>query len=353
MFGLGGAKSIVGLDIGSSSIKAVELKKSKGEISVAALGVEPLGSDIVVDSMIVDSGSVSSAIAKLFTEQKIKAKAVATSVSGHSVIVKKIPMQTMTDTELADSINTEAAQHIPFDIADVNIDFQILSEPTGEPQMDVLLVAVKKDKILNYTNVLSLAGKSPAIVDVDAFALQNCYEYNYEPAPGTTVALLNLGASVMNINIVKGTTPLFTRDVSVGGNQYTDALQKELDLGLADAESLKIGEKGGTVSEDAKLPILQQVTEIIVLEIQKTFDFFRATAAGEHIERIYLAGGSSKVPGLVEALRQEFSLPVEVLNPFQRISAGSVGPAESEYIEKNAGQLAVAVGLALRSFDDL
>jgi type IV pilus assembly protein PilM len=352
MFGFGGTKSIVGLDIGSSSIKAVELRKTKGEIQVSSLGVEPLGSDIVVDSMIVDSGSVSSAISKIFTDHKIKSKLVATSVSGHSVIVKKIPMQTMTDAELSERINTEAAQHIPFDIADVNIDYQILTEGS-EPQMDVLLVAVKKDKILNYTNVLSLAGKTPAAVDIDAFALQNCYEYNYEPAPGTTVALLNLGASVMNINIVKGTTPLFTRDVSVGGNQYTDALQKELDLGLQDAESLKIGEKVGTVSEDAKLPILQQVTEIIVLEIQKTFDFFRATAAGEHIERIYMAGGSSQVPGLIEALRQEFSLPVEVLNPFQRISAGSVGPAESEYIEKNAGQLAVAVGLALRSFDDL
>jgi type IV pilus assembly protein PilM len=353
MFGLGGAKSIVGLDIGSSSIKAVELKKSKGEISVSSLGVEPLGSDIVVDSMIVDSGSVSLAITKIFSDHKIKSKSVATSVSGHSVIVKKITMQTMTDAELSETINTEAAQHIPFDIADVNIDYQILTEDNGEPQMDVLLVAVKKDKILNYTNVLSLAGKTPAAVDIDAFALQNCYEYNYEPAPGTTVALLNLGASVMNINIVKGTTPLFTRDVSVGGNQYTDALQKELDLGLEDAESLKTGEKVGTVSADAKLPILQQVTEIIVLEIQKTFDFFRATAAGEHIERIYMAGGSSQVPGLIEALRQEFSLPVEVLNPFQRISASGVGSAESELIEKNAGQLAVAVGLALRSFDDL
>jgi type IV pilus assembly protein PilM len=350
MFGLGGAKAIVGLDIGSSSIKAVELKKAKGEISVVAFGVEPLGSDIVVDSMIVDSGSVSTAIAKLFNDHKIKAKSVATSVSGHSVIVKKIPMNTATDAELAETINSEAAQHIPFDIADVNIDYQILTEDNGEPQMDVLLVAVKKDKILNYTNVLSLAGKAPAVVDIDAFALQNCYEYNYEPAPGTTVALLNLGASVMNINIVKGTTPLFTRDVSVGGNQYTDSLQKELDLGFDDAESLKLGQKVGTVSEDAKLPILQQVTEIIVLEIQKTFDFFRATAAGEHIERIYVAGGSSKVPGLIEALRQEFSLPVEILNPFQRIAAGG---DNAEFIEQNAGQLAVAVGLALRSFEDL
>jgi type IV pilus assembly protein PilM len=348
----GSAKTIVGLDIGSSSIKAIELKRSKGEIMVSHLGMEPLASDIVVDSMIVDSGSVSSAISKIFGEHNIKTKNVATSVSGHSVIVKPIKVQPMTESELAEGITTEAAQHIPFDIADVNLDFEILNPDSPGSQMDVLLVAVKKDKILNYTNVLSLAGKTPSVVDIDAFALQNCYEYNYQPSPDATVALLNLGASVMNINIVKGTTPLFTRDVSVGGNQYTDSLQKELDLSFEDAESLKLGRRVGTVSEDAKQPILQQVTEIIVLEIQKTFDFFRATASGEHIERIYLAGGSSKVPGLVEALRQEFSLPVEILNPFARI----MPPAdsfESGILDQNPGQLAVAVGLALRSFDDL
>jgi type IV pilus assembly protein PilM len=212
MFGLG-SKTIVGLDVGSSSIKAVELKKKGGQIEVAHLGLEPLSSDIVVDSM-------------------------------------------------------------------------------------------------------------------------------------------NLGASVMNINIVKGTTPLFPRDVSVGGHQYTDSLQKELDLSFEDAEALKLGRKVGTVSEDAKQPILQQVTEIIVLEIQKTFDFFRASAAGEHIEKIYLAGGSSKVPGLVEALRQEFSMPVELLNPFQRVMPPTEGLG-AELVEQNPGQMAVAVGLALRSFESL
>jgi type IV pilus assembly protein PilM len=352
MFGLGGAKTIVGLDIGSSCIKAVELKKARGGIELAHIGVEPLAQDIVVDSMIVDSGSVSSAISKIFSERGIKSKAVATSVSGHSVIVKKISVPTMSEQELAESIQTEAAQHIPFDITDVHIDYQILSEDFSGPQMDVLLVAVKKDKILNYTNVLSLAGKSCAVVDIDAFALQNCYEYNYSPAPGSVVALLNLGASVMNINIVRGNVPLFTRDVSTGGHQYTDSLQKELDLSFDDAEALKLGKQVGTVSEDAKLPILQQVTEVIVLEIQKTFDFFRATAAGEHIERIYLAGGSSSVSGLMEALRQEFSLPVEILNPFQKIGYSENQPG-AELIGQNAGQLAVAVGLALRSFDDL
>src|SRR5215475_2249291 len=352
MFGFGSSKTIVGLDIGSSSIKAVELKKTKGAVHVAHLGVERLGSDIVVDSMIVDSGSVSSAISKLFSERKFGSKLVATAVSGHSVIVTKISMQTVPEGEVPELLQTEAAQYIPFDMNDVNLDYQVLTEDPNEPQMDVLLAAVKKDKILNYTNVLSLAGKIPEVVDIDAFALQNCYEYNYEPSPTSTVALLNIGASVMNINIVKGSTPLFTRDVSVGGNQYTDSLQKELDLSFDDAESLKLGRRVGTVSEDAKQPILQQVTEIIVLEIQKTFDFFRATASGEHIERIFVAGGSSKVPGLVEALRQEFSLPVEILNPFQRILP-PMDASENDILEQNPGQLAVAVGLALRSFEDL
>src|SRR5437660_6833152 len=157
MFGLGSGKSIVGLDIGSSSIKAIELKRSKGEVQVSHLGVEPLASDIVVDSMIVDSGSVSSAISKIFGEHGIKTKSVATSVSGHSVIVKKIAVQPMTEAELSDSITTEAAQHIPFDIADVNVDFDILNPDDTGPQVDVLLVEVKKDKILKQKNVFALA----------------------------------------------------------------------------------------------------------------------------------------------------------------------------------------------------
>src|SRR5260370_15089059 len=210
----------------------------------------------------------------------------------------------MRDQELAETIEKEAAQHIPFDLADVSLDYQILSEEAGSAEMEVVVVADKKDKILDYTKVLVMSGRTPAIVDIDALALQNCYEYNYQPAPGQVVALLNLGASVMNINIVKGTTPLFPRDVSVGGHQYTDSLQKDLDLNFDDAEKLKLGEKVGTVSEDAKAPILQQVTEIIVLEIQKTFDFFRASAAGEEIGKVFLAGGLREGPGVVGTFGQ-------------------------------------------------
>lgn len=166
MFGLnlfGSKKSIVGLDIGSNSIKAVELQKSRGEVMVSHLGIELLASDIVVDSMIVDSGSVASAISKIFSEHAFKGKQVATSVSGHSVIVKRISMQTMEEPELGDAVRNEAAQYIPFDMNDVNVDYQVLSDNTDGPIIDVLLVAVKKDKVLNYTNALQLSGRQPAI----------------------------------------------------------------------------------------------------------------------------------------------------------------------------------------------
>jgi type IV pilus assembly protein PilM len=351
MFGLGGSKQVVGLDIGSSSIKAVELKKTGKDIEVVHMGLEPLAPEIVVDGAIVDTGQVSNTISRILTDQKFKTKSVATSVSGHSVIVKKLSLPPMTDEELGNTIQMEAAQHIPFDIAEVNLDYQVLDSAPENANMDVLLVAVKKDKILNYTNVIRLSGRETTIVDIDAFALQNVYEYNYEPPPDLTVALLNLGASVMNINIIKGTVPLFTRDVSVGGNQYTDTLQKELDLGFEEAETLKTGVTLPGISDEARLPVMKSVSEIIVLEIQRTFDFFRATAAGEQIRKIYLAGGSARVYGLTDLLQQELGLPVEQLNPLHRIRYN-----EAEFgqiVSANPPRLAVAVGLALRSFEDL
>ena len=352
MFGIGGSKQVVGLDIGSSAVKAVELKRSGKELEVVKLGVESLAPEIVVDGAIVDTGQVSNTIARIFADKKIRTKNVATAVSGHSVIVKKLSLQPMTEDELEGAIQMEAAQHIPFDIGEVNLDYQILDTGVEGPTMDVLLVAVKKDKILNYTNVVTLAGKTPTIVDIDAFALQNVYEYNYDPPGDLTVALLNLGASVMNINIVKGRVPLFTRDVSVGGNQYTDTLQKELDLGFEEAETLKTGVTLPGISDEARLPVLKSVSEIIVLEIQRTFDFFRATATGEHIRKIYVAGGSARVYGLTELLQQELGLPVEQLDPFHRIKFDAGGPV-GELVSSNPPRLAVAVGLALRSFDDL
>lgn len=349
---LGGKKqrALVGLDIGSSSIKVVELKGTKQGYELVSFGIEPLAQDTVVDGAIMDAPLVAAAIGNIFDAQKIKGKSVATSVSGHAVIVKPVTLPMMAEEELYDRIQTEASQYIPFDIADVNLDYQLLE--SVDSQMNVLLVAVKKDKILNHTNVLAQAGKTSVVVDIDAFALQNCFELNYDPDPGQTIALLNIGASVMNINIVRGGIPLFTRDVSVGGNQYTDALQKELDLSFDDAERLKKGEAIAGVAEEHRSTILRSVTDILVLEIQKTFDFFRATATGENIQKIVAAGGSARVPGLTDVLREEFAVPVEEMYPFRKIV---INPARQneEQIRELAPRLAIAVGLALRSFDEL
>jgi len=341
------SKPLFGLDIGSSSVKAVELKSTKHGYELLSFGLEPLEQDTVVDGAIMDAPRVAERITLICEAQRIKTKNVATSVSGHSVIVKRVSMPYMTEEELYDRIHSEASQHIPFDVADVNLSYQVF-ESTG-PQMDVLLVAVKKDKILNHTSVLAQAGKSPTVVDIDAFALQNCYELNYEH-PGQIVALLNIGASVMNMNIVRDGVPLFTRDVSVGGNQYTDALQKELDLSWEDAERLKRGESIAGVSEEQKAAILRSVSDILILEIQKTFDYFRATASGENIQRILVAGGSARVPGLLDLLREEFAVPVEELDPVRRIAINP-GRHNETLLREMGPRLAIAVGLALRSFD--
>jgi len=342
-------KPLVGLDIGSSSIKAVELKATKQGYELVSFGVQALAQDTVVDGAIMDAPLVAGAITNIFEEQKTKTRNVATSVSGHSVIVKPVTLPMMSEEELYDRIQAEASQYIPFDITDVNLDYQLLD--AVDSQMSVLLVAVKKDKILNHTNVLAQSGKNSVIVDIDAFALQNCFEVNYDPDPGQTIALLNVGASVMNINIIRGGIPLFTRDVSVGGNQYTDALQKELDLSFDDAERLKKGEGIAGVAEEHRGTIVRSVTDILVLEIQKTFDFFRATASGENIQKIMVAGGSARVPGLIDVLREEFGVSVEEMYPFRKIV---INPArhDEEQIRNLGPRLAIAVGLALRSFDE-
>jgi len=346
----GKPKGLIGLDIGSSAVKAVELKKKGAGFELVNLGMEPLGQDTVVDGAIMDALSVSSAIETIFRQNKIKTKNVATSVSGHSVIVKRITVNAATDEELYNAIPYEAQQHIPFDMSDVNLSYQSLGPASAGTGSDVMLVAVKREKILNHTNVLSQAGKTPVVVDYDGFAVFNAFEVNYDTPPDQMVAILNIGASIMNIVIGRAALPMFTRDVSVGGNQYTDTLQKELDLSFEDAEKLKRGEDVANITPEQKTPHLRSVSEILLLEIQKTFDFFRQTTSTENIQHILVAGGTAKIEGLVDQLKGEFNIPVEVVNPFQKIA---VDPKKFDlnYVNEVSPRLSVAVGLALRSFD--
>jgi type IV pilus assembly protein PilM len=349
----GKKKGLVGLDIGSSAVKAVELKPGgKGaEYSLVNVGIEPLPPEAIVDGAIMDSGAVIDAIQRLFTGQKIKTSDVATSVSGNAVIVKKISLPQMSPEELSESIHWEAEQYIPFDIQDVSISYEVIEGGGGGGNMDVLLVAVKKDKISDYTSAISQAGKVPSVVDVDVFALQNCYEINYGIDPGRVVALLNVGASIMNINIVKGPVSIFNRDIAVGGNQYTDAIQKDLNLSFEQAEALKRGERVEGAAPENLGPILQAVSENIALEIQKTFDFFKATSSEDRIDRIMLAGGTSKVNGLRDLLADRFEATVELLNPFNAVT---YNPREfdPDFMNELGPQAAIAVGLAARKVGD-
>jgi len=350
---LGKKKGLVGLDIGSSAIKAVELKPGGkgGEYHLVNLGLEPLPPEAIVDGAIMDSGAVIDSIQRLFSANKIKTAEVATSVSGNAVIVKKISLPQMTPEELAESIHWEAEQYIPFDIQDVALDYEVVEGSGSGGNMDVLLVAAKKDKIGDYTSAISQAGKAPQIVDVDVFALQNCYEVNYGLDPGRVIALLNVGASIMNINIIKGSNSIFNRDIAVGGNQYTDAIQKDLNLSFDQAEALKRGARvEGTAPENLN-PILRAVSDNIVLEIQKTFDFFKATSSEDRIDRILLAGGTSKVHGLRELLADRFDAGVEILNPFNNVI---YNPREfdPDFISEIGPSAAVAVGLAVRRVGD-
>jgi type IV pilus assembly protein PilM len=346
-------KGLVGLDIGSSAIKAVELKaggKGGSEYQLVNIGIEPLPPEAIVDGAIMDSGSVIDAIQRLFSAQKIKTADIATSVSGNAVIVKKISLPQMSPEELAESIHWEAEQYIPFDIQDVALDYEVVEGGTGG-NMDVLLVAVKKDKISDYTSVISQAGKSPQIVDVDVFALQNCHEINYGVDSGRVIALLNVGASIMNINIVKGSQSVFNRDIAVGGNQYTDAIQKDLNLSFDQAETLKRGGRVDGAAPESLPPILQAVSENIALEIQKTFDFFKATSSEDRIDQIYLSGGTAKIPGLQELLADRFETPVEVLNPFNSVTYNP-RDFDPDFIAEVGPSAAIAVGLAVRKVGD-
>jgi type IV pilus assembly protein PilM len=346
------SKPVVGLDIGSSAVKAIELKRSGKGYKVTAIGIEPLPPDSIVDGAIIDAGVVTDAVRRLLQSPRFKAKDVAASLSGSSVIVKKISLPVMTDSDLAESIHWEAEQYIPFDIQDVNLDYQILTPPAERNgTMDVMLVAAKKDKIADYTGVVSAVGKTPVVVDVDAFALQNAFEVNYPEDQSKVVALVNAGASAININLVSGGASLFTRDVSIGGNSFTEAVQKELGLPFEGAEDAKRGLPVDGVRADDIGPVLQAVMENVLLEIERTFDFYKATAANDRIDKVMVSGGTSLVEHFGTALRERLGTEVDRFDPFKSIpidAAALKGAQAADF----APVCAVAVGLALRKGAD-
>ena len=343
----GKKKSVAGLDIGSSSIKMVELSGKANNLSLVSLGNENLPADTIIDGQIMEMNTVSDVISNLCTNFQVKADQVVTGVSGHSVIIKNIVLPPMSREELEESIDWHAEEHIPFDLADVSLDYQVTAETSDATH--VLIAACKRERIDNIRQAIQLSGRQPVVIDVDTFALQNCYEVNYDPSATDCVTLLNIGASTMNVNIVKGSRSLFTRDITVGGSQFTDVLQRNFGVSFQQAEAMKRGVNTPGIETKAIEPLMHNVTELVANEIQKTFDFYRATSddSSTVVKKILISGGGSKLQGLSEELSARLQLPVEILNPFRNIVVDE-RKFDHGYMNEVMPEMAVAVGLAVR-----
>lgn len=355
---------LVGLDIGSHAIKLVEIEDTKKGRVLKNFGIIGLPQDAIVEGAIKEMEIVSSAIKTLYKNLKIKNKNVVTSISGYSVIVKKISIQKRGEAELDASIQDEAEQYIPFDINDVNLDYEILSPPDEEGAekkaegekaerglMDVMLVAAKKDIVEDYVSLLHLTGLSPAILDVDAFALQNAFEMSSEKIAGC-YALVNVGAEELGINAIKNGVSIFTRDSSYGGYQINEAIMSKFDVSYEEAEKIKLG--GAKIDHKDKGALEEIFTSVIsgwVNEIKRALDFLATTYPDETIEKIVISGGSCRFPGFQKYLELETEIPVIELNPFGNLQVNDKA-FDPKYLTYMAPQAAIAVGLALRSIGD-
>ncbi|HEX3036837.1 MAG TPA: type IV pilus assembly protein PilM [Thermodesulfobacteriota bacterium] len=343
---LWGNKEIIGLDIGSSSVKIAEIKLSRqGGYQLKNIGEAFLPHGAIINKAIVNSDPVVDAISNLVNDLKIKTKNAVISISGHFVNIKKVSLPQMNERELREAIPWELDQYMPHSIEDVNYDFQILPGETPEGNMDVLIVAAKKDVTSGYISLVSDAGLNPIVVDVDVFALENMYEMNYNSSNGV-VALVNIGASVTNINILKDGFSVFTRDVSIGGREFTDWIQREFSVDYEEAEEMKLSLGSAEVSPDLDR-LAHDFIDLVSGEIKRTLEFFSKTLWKEEVDKVVLGGGSSKVPQIKERLEQVTGATVEMVNPFKNITF-SDKDFDPEYIRDIAPKMGVVVGLALR-----
>ncbi len=338
-------KEIIGIDIGSSSVKLVQLKEQRGTYVLKNVGMLPLPAEAIVDNALMDTSSIVETIRSL-----AKSLGVKCSISGNAVIIRKISLPTMSSEELEDQIQWEAEQYIPFDINDVFLDFQVLGPDQMDPsKMQVLLVASKKDIINDYVAVFSEAGLRLVVVDVDSFAVQNAFETNYSPGEDEIVALINIGASIMNLNIVRGGLSLFTRDVQMGGNSYTEELQKQAGISSEDAERLKVS--GGYAEQPKLKDIIARINDTLAQEMRRSLDFYISSAGDERVSKVYLSGGCAKIGKLVETVNQKLGVPVEILDPFRKLKVNEK-TFDTEYLEEIGPLMTVAVGLATRRVGD-
>ena len=344
-----GNKGVIGLDIGSASLKLAEIKSSRSGYQLKNIGEAVLPPDSIVKKVVTNSDAVATTLSNLIRDLGIKNKNVVISISGHSVIIKKVTLPAMSKNELAESIPWELEQYLPQSVEDVNYDYQVLPGETPEGNMDVLIVAAKKDVTSDYVSLVRSIGLNPVIVDVDVFALENMYEINYQD-PNDVVALVNMGASVTNINILKDGISIFTRDITTGGSQFTEWIMKEQNIGFEEAEQAKQSLTGDEIPFELER-ITNDYIDLITGEVKRTLDFFSSNFSQERISKIILSGGSSKVPNTPETLSDISDIDVELANPFKNISVSDV-EFDPNYIADIAPKMGVVVGLALRSIGD-
>jgi type IV pilus assembly protein PilM len=348
----GNKTRLVGLDIGSKAIKAAEVIESKKGYTLSKFGMVDIPPGLIEEGAIKDPEAVADIIRNLFKSYGLRNRNVALAIGGYSVIVKKISVQSTTEEQLQDTIQFEAEQYIPFDINDVNLDFQILGENDNNPnQMNVLLVAAKKEMVNDYVHLAELAGLDPRIIDVDAFALQNVFELNYEPTPEDNIALIDIGASKTSLNILKGDTSVFMRDVSLGCGQINQKIASLVDCSLDEAEAIKFGEGSGKISAEDLSDIISSVVTDWCTEIRRALDFFYSTYPDDQIKKIILGGGGGNIQELRQLLAVETSAEVQTINPFQRFFLDS-DKFDTDYLEKIAPQASICMGLATRRVDD-
>ncbi len=347
-----GSKELIGLDIGSSAIKLAHVKPVGVEFRVKKFGVFPLPPDAIVDGAIMDHVSVIEGIKTALRELKVKEKEIATSLSGHSVIIKKVVLPTTTPEELEESIQWEVEQYIPFDIKDVKIDFQVIGPLKEDPsKMDVLLVAVKTDLVNDYVSVIKDAGLTPTIVDIDSIAAGNAFELCHPVSDEQVPMVVNVGASFMNINILHSGVPLFTRDVPMGGGMYTSEIQKQLAVSFDTADDLKVGKKDAGERKEKITEIMRTVSNILSTEVQRSYNFFSATYPDRMVTKVYLTGGAAKSAFLKEMLTEKIGVDVELFDPFEGLMLEEDSVDRSLAASFNTAAT-VSIGLALRNQED-
>ena len=342
---------LIGLDIGSRTIKIAEVVDKKNSQIFKSFHTTNIEPGLIEEGTVKDPETVSQSIRELYKKAKLKEKNVAISIGGYSVIVKKINVQNMTEDELQETIHFEAEQYIPFDISDVNLDFQILGESEHNPnQMSVLLVAAKKEMINEYINLVQMTGLNLCIIDVDAFALQNIFEFSYDSA-NENIALIDIGASKTSLNILKENSSVFMRDVSLGCGQINEKIASLLECSLAEAEEIKHGGQSDIISPEDLSNIISSAVTDWCTEIKRALDFFYSTFPQDQITKIILSGGGANIKEFRQLLAVETSTDVEIINPFQKFSIDSAR-FDSSYLEQIAPQAAICMGLAIRKIGD-